>query len=43
MYVVSTNTQLVKLQQLFNRPFAVAGANEVINNQFYDYGDNAIL
>ena len=34
--------KIAAFRQLFNvGPFAVAGANEVINNQFYDYGDNA--
>lgn len=32
--------KIAAFRQLFNvGPFAVAGANEVINNQFYDYGD----
>jgi penicillin amidase len=33
--------KIAAFRQLFNvGPFAVAGANEVINNQFYDFGDN---
>lgn len=32
--------KIAAFRQLFNvGPFAVAGANEVINNQFYDYSD----
>ena len=32
--------KIAAFRQLFNvGPFAVAGANEVINNQFYDFGD----
>lgn len=34
--------KIATFRQLFNvGPFAVAGANEVINNQFYNYSDNA--
>ena len=34
--------KIAAFRQLFNvGPFAVSGANEVINNQFYDYSENA--
>jgi penicillin amidase len=33
--------KIAAFRQLFNVGPAVSGANEVINNQFYDYSDNA--